>query len=185
MKVCSTCLQEKADSDFHRRGDSLKSACKACRKIDPVAKAWRQRPERAEYQKQWVKTPKGRAYQRRKNARRDYSKMSLRTRLALGLRVRLNAALRAGTKSGSAVRDLGCTIQELRTHLETLFKPGMTWDNWGRGPSTWQIDHIRPLAGFDLTQREQLLQACHYTNLQPLWHQDHVVKTAKEYCRAA
>jgi len=33
---------------------------------------------------------------------------------------------------------------------------------------------------FDLTDREQLLKACHYTNLQPLWHEDHIQKTSND-----
>jgi len=28
----------------------------------------------------------------------------------------------------------------------------------------------------DLTDREQFLKACHYTNLQPLWATDNIVK---------
>lgn len=60
------------------------------------------------------------------------------------------------------------------------FQPGMTWENWGRGPGTWQIDHIKPLSSFDLTKRDELLQACHYTNLQPLWYDDHLAKSIEE-----
>lgn len=64
---------------------------------------------------------------------------------------------------------------ELRAHLETRFLPGMTWENYG----AWHIDHVRPLASFDLTDRAQLLQACHYTNLQPLWARDNRSKGAR------
>jgi hypothetical protein len=47
----------------------------------------------------------------------------------------------------------------------------MTWDNWTT--DGWHIDHIKPLASsFDLTDRKQFLEACHYTNLQPLWAKD-------------
>lgn len=99
-------------------------------------------------------------------------------RLKDGLRNRLKAALRKGYKTGSAVRDLGCTISELRAHLEKLFQPGMTWENWSL--DGWHIDHIKPLASFDLTDRQQLLQACHYTNLRPLWAADNLVKGDKQ-----
>jgi hypothetical protein len=53
----------------------------------------------------------------------------------------------------------------------------MSWDNWGRGPGKWQIDHKEALCLFDLMRREELLKAVHYTNLQPLWHEDHAIKT--------
>jgi hypothetical protein len=52
----------------------------------------------------------------------------------------------------------------------------MSWDNWGTGYVKWQLDHKDPLCLFDLTDRGQFLKACHYTNLQPLWYEDHVKK---------
>jgi hypothetical protein len=61
-------------------------------------------------------------------------------------------------------------------HLESKFLPGMTWENRGVKPGQWSIDHIKPLSAFNLTDRMQLLEACHYTNLQPLWHSDNVRK---------
>jgi hypothetical protein len=51
----------------------------------------------------------------------------------------------------------------------------MSWDNWGT--HGWHIDHIIPLSSFDLTDREQFLKACHYTNLQPLWAADNIRKS--------
>ena len=78
-------------------------------------------------------------------------------------------------KSGSAVKDLGCSIKDLKIHLEEQFQEGMNWNNHG----SWHIDHRKPLASFDLTKREQLLAAVHFTNLQPLWAKDNLSKGSK------
>jgi hypothetical protein len=53
----------------------------------------------------------------------------------------------------------------------------MTWENYRF--YGWHIDHIGPLARFDLTDREQFLQAVRYTNLQPLWAKDNWKKNNK------
>jgi hypothetical protein len=98
-------------------------------------------------------------------------------KLSLSLRRRLRCALKSNYKSGSAINDLGCSIEELKNHLESKFQEGMSWDNWSY--EGWHIDHIKPLASFDLTDRNQLLQACHYTNLQPLWAKDNRAKSDK------
>lgn len=111
---------------------------------------------------------------RRTKAHRDRYKADTSYRIKDILRSRLLKALRNNQKSGSAVRDLGCTIIELKAFLESKFQPGMTWDNWGR--AGWHIDHIRPLSSFDLTDPKQFKIACHYTNLQPLWAGDNLSK---------
>lgn len=103
-------------------------------------------------------------------------------RLGIALRGRLTRAIRGGYKSGSAVRDLGCTISELEAHLERQFQPGMTWGNWGRAQRekrTWHIDHIKPLSSFDLADAEQVRVACHYENLRPLWADENLRKGAR------
>jgi len=72
---------------------------------------------------------------------------------------------------------LGCTVQEAREHLEKQFKEGMTWEN--HGLYGWHIDHIIPCASFDLTDPDQQKKCFHYTNLQPLWAKENLIKGAK------
>ena len=96
-------------------------------------------------------------------------------RLRLRLRTRINEVVNSRVKAGSAVRDLGCSVEELKQHLEKQFQSGMTWENQGQ----WHIDHIIPLSKFDLTDRGQFLKACHFSNLQPLWAKDNIAKGAK------
>ena len=102
------------------------------------------------------------------------TKTNIQYKLSKALRSRLYHALQGNQKTGSAVRDLGCSIDELKMHLESKFQSGMSWDNWSF--DGWHIDHIKPLASFDLSDRAQLLLACHYTNLQPLWAIDNLSK---------
>jgi hypothetical protein len=96
-------------------------------------------------------------------------------RLIENLRSRLYRALKKDHKSGSAVNDLGCSIRQLKKHLEAQFKPGMSWDNYGE----WHIDHIKPLISFNLSDKKELKKACHYANLQPLWAKDNILKGCK------
>lgn len=93
------------------------------------------------------------------------------------IRSRLNIALRRNYAKGSAVDDLGCSIQEFKKHIESQFVQGMSWANRGRGG--WHIDHIIPLAAFDLSQESERKKACHYTNMQPLWESENLQKKAK------
>ena len=107
-----------------------------------------------------------------------YHKNRLKTdvqyRLGCCLRRRLGCALKGNQKVGSAVRDLGCSIVEFKKYIESQFQFGMTWDNYGyRG---WHLDHKIPLAKFDLTDRQQFLIANNYTNIQPMWAHDNMVK---------
>ena len=99
-------------------------------------------------------------------------------KIATTLRRRLGDALRAylngGERVGSAVRDLGCTLEEFKEYIEKQFQSGMSWENWGL--YTWHLDHVVPLSQFDLTDREQFLKAFHYTNYQPLWAAENLMK---------
>ena len=78
-------------------------------------------------------------------------------------------------KNGSAVEDLGCSVPEFKDYIAGKFQIGMSWDNQGK----WHLDHIKPLSAFDLNDRKQFLEACHYTNYQPLWASENLRKGAK------
>lgn len=95
-------------------------------------------------------------------------------RLALSLRCRIGNAMRAfGFRKHKGTLDLvGCTIPQLRAHLQSLWLPGMCWENYGQ----WHIDHKRPIASFDLTHAAQQYACFHFSNLQPLWSVDNYRK---------
>lgn len=122
-------------------------------------------------------------YQENKGIAREYQNKKVRTniqfKLARCLRNRFYTALKSNFKNGSAVGDLGCSVEFIKLHLESQFTKGMTWDNLGKGPGKWNIDHIVPLAAFNLEDRQQVLLAVHYGNLQPLWFEDNMRKSDK------
>ena len=78
-------------------------------------------------------------------------------------------------KSGKTAELLGCSGSELRAYLESLFKPGMSWENYGY--YGWHVDHIRPCASFDLTDPEEQKKCFHFSNLQPLWMHENRLKS--------
>lgn len=72
---------------------------------------------------------------------------------------------------------LGCPIKFYIEYLESKFKDGMTWDNYGNGKNKWNIDHIIPISLFDLTKIEEQKKAFNYKNTQPLWALENIKKS--------
>jgi len=81
---------------------------------------------------------------------------------------------RGANKDGLTFQLIGCTSAKLAAHIEKQFKPGMTWDNYGK--HGWSIDHRKPCAKFDLSKPEEQAKCFHYTNLQPMWARENSSK---------
>lgn len=92
------------------------------------------------------------------------------------LRNRILCALKRTYKSAHTTELLGCPVVWLEVHLESLFKPGMTWANYG---PVWHVDHVKPCAAFDLCDPEQQRICFHWTNLQPLFAVENMQKSDK------
>jgi len=131
----------------------------------------------AAYKKTWA--------ERNREKLAAQSRVRFKTNLSFAMGVRLRTALAQALKKHRAARPdsitrsmkelVGCTLDDLVTYLEAKFQSGMCWDN----RNLWHIDHIRPLASFDLTDVGQQRVAFHYTNLQPLWAIDNIRKGAR------
>lgn len=154
-RICTSCLFNKNNEEFYPHDSILRTYCKECTLLKQ-----RTRQKTPKYRK------KQRLYMNNKN------KTDIQFRLRKNLRQRLYMALKRKTKIGSAVKDLGCSIDDLKIYLEFKFQPGMTWENYGK----WEIDHIIDLKKFDLTKIEEFLKACNYNNLQPLWKAANIKK---------
>lgn len=169
MKKCCHCQKIKTLSEFckNRRSkskDGFHPECRLCVKTRK-AKYYLQNKEKV------YNLDKQRKYIRRKT--------NILVRLKDTLRARIRGAVLNNQKNGSAVRDLGCSVKEFKLYLEERFQPGMSWKNYGNKKNQWNIDHRIPLSKVDLSNREELLKVCHYTNLQPMWAIDNIIKSNK------
>lgn len=97
------------------------------------------------------------------------------------MRVAINTRIRAKNVKTSDMCNY--TPEQLKIHIESLFRPGMTWDNYGiKG---WHIDHKKPLSlfnFFDIDGNINLdeIRACmSLDNLQPLWAKENLIKSNK------
>lgn len=195
VKECSNCKKEKNKSEFYickGNNDGLNAWCKVCSRM--YSRKWREenKKKQKKYWKEYYEENKEKILNKnekhRKNNKEYYKQYSkkwreensdycvvrrkenLEVKLKHVLRNRISNALNKDYKSYSAEELLGCTIEELKKHLEKQFEEGMTWDN--HSLFGWHIDHIKTCASFDLTDPKHQKECFHYTNLRPLWSED-------------
>lgn len=108
---------------------------------------------------------------------RQRRKTSIQFCLADRLRSTLNRALRRHwVKKSQRTMDLvGCSVEELKIHIESQFTPEMTWAN----RNTWHVDHHVPVSAFDLRDKEERMWAFNWRNLRPLNGRENQRKQAK------
>jgi hypothetical protein len=80
---------------------------------------------------------------------------------------------RMGKRSLTTNELLGCSYAEARAWIESKFRRGMGWHNAGE----WEIDHVIPIAAFDLSNDAHVRRVNHYSNLQPLWKDENRAKS--------
>lgn len=164
---CKSCQKQYRSEYFQKNKDKAREQVKNHYHNNLEKKrAW----YREWYKKNQKKIQAGQTILRR-NKRRN----NLKYRLACNLRNRLNKFIKKINRSQSTIDLLGCTVEELKIHLQNQFDSKMSWDNYG----AWHIDHIRPIASFDLSDSSQVKECFHYSNLQPLWAKDNWSKGSK------
>ena len=189
-------LLEKKREYYQRNRDALLAKTKAYRDSlpDDVRKArqratyHRNRQAALERTKRYndrhpeLTAARGAAWKKKNRDRlRLHQRNRLRTdpQFALVRRVRSRIAHAIRTfgarKSKRSLELLGCTQAELARHIESQFISGMSWHN----RSLWHVDHIIPLAAFNLSDERQQRVAMHYVNLRPLWGRENQKKNAR------
>lgn len=79
-------------------------------------------------------------------------------------------------KTANTTTLLGCSWEQAKSHIESLWTEGMCWENHGLGKGKWNVDHIRPVSSFTESELDQMNLI---SNLQPLWHEDNQAKSDK------
>lgn len=198
MKKCLKCNKTKSHSDFYKRKnstDGLRSHCKECHKnYRELTKDRKSEVDKIRYlkNKEEIDSRAISYYHANKDKKRNYDQSrrqlvyeqrreryqtDLNYKLKCNLRSRLHCALKRNKKSGGTMELLGCSIEDLKIHIESGFSEGMTWDHVLNGEI--HIDHIIPCASFDLTNEEQQKECFNFRNLQPLWAKDNFKKSSK------
>jgi hypothetical protein len=125
--------------------------------------------------KKWARNNKNKINEINRIYQQNKFKIDINYKLKCYLRTRIYLALKDINKSKRTIDLLGCSIEKLKQHLQKQFKSGMSWSNYGK----WHVDHIRPCASFDLSRASEQRKCFHYTNLQPLWALENLIKGAK------
>lgn len=194
-KRCSTCKDLKPITDFYgdkKSKDGFNYICRECRRIKN--RKWRQAhglitgvrksyftplsPETArERALRWyyANHEKAKELARQRSAKiLQTDRGHLNNTMSRGIRESLK-----GSKGGKSWKSLvDYTIEQLKSHLEKRFKPGMTWDNYG---TYWHIDHKIPIVVFNFEKPEDIdFRLCwSLKNLQPLEAKENLIKNAK------
>lgn len=193
IKICNQCKKEKTILEYSRdkyAKDGFTSFCKECR--NTKSKIWHQKnylenkEEVLIKNSEWRKSNWDKVYNQRKESgyckrsRKKWyhkkGKFNINWVISERIRHRIRNVLNGKVKSKSTLELLGCSIDDLKNHLQSKFYANMSWDNYG---SYWHIDHIRPCASFNLENEEEQKICFHYSNLQPLTAKDNLSKGAR------
>ena len=153
------------------------------KRLNEQSKQWRNANKEyvSQQHKKWREQNKDRHhtnYIKWKNQNREYLKKyrnnrrkQINIKLIDNVKRRINFAIKNKTKH--SIEYLGIDIQSYKIYLENLFQKGMSWKNYG--VKGWHIDHIKPLSSAKNIQ--ELEKLFHYTNTQPLWAKDNLIKS--------
>lgn len=188
-KICGLCKEEKNIFDFNKdssRKDGLQNKCRECKKsIDKEyvkthrerniekSKLWRinNKDKCREYIKEWISNnPERYKSIQKKHWDKSYQKNKLRKLVSNAIK----KGLKNPANSKSIFSKLGYSPEDLKNHIEKLFKDDMSWENYGE----WHIDHIEPQSWlhFESLEDENFLKCWNLNNLQPMWAKENISK---------
>jgi hypothetical protein len=171
-------IRTKEEIDLDKK---LKLEIKEQRLRDKMIKSQEKINKKEEYNKlmEYYRSDEWKEIKRKRRREKEYVRWKRRwsedDMFAVKVRLRnliRNSFRRKGYKkfNESTEEIVGINYDEFKKYLESKFLDGMSWENRG----DWHIDHIIPLCSANSC--EELVKLCHYTNLQPLWAKDNILK---------
>ena len=98
--------------------------------------------------------------------------MDLNFKLICNTRRRIHRALKGKSKPSSTREILGIDIDLYKKWIESQMTPELNWSNI-------EIDHVKTICFFVVSDDEQLKEAFNWRNTQPLLKKDHLQKGIK------
>ena len=197
--LCVKC-EKKRQSDYYQRNkDAIKAKVREYAKVNAEDVSIRRhnyylknKESETEYNKRYAEDnrEKFRAYNK-SYRNRHIERLRSKARLVQRHRMidpqnRISNAMSCGIRRTIKNKDsnrweslVKYSAEDLLNHLESLFSPGMTFENHGRGG--WHIDHIKPIVSFSFSSSndKEFHECWALGNLQPLWEFDNLSKGAK------
>ena len=179
--ICKPCLSkqkaERWENDKGYRDRKKKRANSDKYRKKASEYHFKNRDRRLRLQKEWYYNKGGR--ERTYEYQKEYNKQP-HVAAARFIREQVHRILeKIGTKKElHSVEYVDYTPIELKEHIESLFQPGMSWDNHGMGKGKWQIDHKKEVAQYIKEGITDVNIINRLDNLQPLWTEEHAQKTA-------
>lgn len=178
MKTCIKCGVEQSIEGFYfvKSSNTYPNVCKMCRILQ--TRLWREK-NREYYlesaRSRWKEYYKDPEYRKKISAKRSAQQQERRKKDPVFNQKCISRAevWRLLNCKRQHSKLLCCSLAQFREQLESKFKPGMTFDNYGE----WEVDHIIPLSSVDTV--DAIKKLSHYTNLQPLWKHENRAKGAK------
>jgi hypothetical protein len=116
-------------------------------------------------------------YHREWKAKKAETDPQYKLKLNVSRRIRYELhTLNKGRKTSRTMDLIGCSIEDLKAHIERQLASGMSWENYGK---VWHIDHRIPCAAWDLTDEFESKCCWNYRNLQPMIASDNRRKKDK------
>lgn len=147
--------------------------CCECLSARPAGKASEEAIKRAKVKQNAKRRSRvGRAKQRKYQSEVLYGREEYRLSRFMYASIRRVIAGKDRHRDKRTREELGYWVDELKARIETNFKPGMSWDNYGE----WHIDHTIPISHFIKKgeTRPSIINAL--CNLKPMWARDNLSK---------